>query len=620
VAFTEDVTTHDYLRQHPVIVIPFANPDGFPSSRNNANGADLNRGWLSYSEPENRAIAVALTDYTPQVVLDLHENGTFSEQFTFAQTERGEASAAIRALCADLQVALKDSIGGEGYSTGDYNSSDLANYLMGSSSFRNTVTVLVEAIGQNNNDELLSPKDATNGMRVACETALKWHSSKSLEVRSAVANGLYQALIEGESQSGVVYPSIPSPPLGYVLTITQASQVSESLAALGIRSYQIDGSTDTYVPMAQGSKRLIPQLLDSASGVSVVSAQGVSVAPTIASASVVPLTNVYVREAGAVNLSLSNMALETESLRLVALKQNAPYEWRAQSQEVGKISSLSSWEPFSTTDVSTFDIQWRLLGDSGNETLITDISETSYLLESLTPGMDYEFRGKEYKSSASSAWSAWTGFTTAAAATEVPQGIWTIGTVTKGQTTASLTPSYSGSDAESFQYSINSGAWITFTGTISLSALDADTTYSGAVRATNATGSGASELFAFTTEAVPVVPGGVTVEREYSVDAGLAGLPKTQSFVFYQGDRVKITIVHEFDLSDKVLRYRQAEKVGLPARLKLDFADDIIVLTTEATELMTASAKVWQVILRQGESTVVVAEGTVTVKPRIKDE
>ena len=202
----------------------------------------------------------------------------------------------------------------------------------------------------------------------------------------------------------------------------------------------------------------------------------------------------------------------------------------------------------------------------------------------------------------------------------VPQGTWTIGTITKGQTTASLTPVYSLTDADSFEYSINSGAWVAFTGTISLSGLTGDTPYSGAVRATNAVGSGASELFAFTTEAVPVVPGGVTVEREYSVGAGLAGLPKTQSFVFYQGDRVKITIVHEFDLSDKVLRYRQAEKVGLPARLKLDFADDIIVFTTEATELMTASAKVWQVILRQGESTVVVAEGTVTVKPRIKDE
>ena len=291
-------------------------------------------------------------------------------------------------------------------------------------------------------------------------------------------------------------------------------------------------------------------------------------------------------------------------------------------------------------------------------------------------------------------------------ATEAPQGTWTIGTITTGETTASLTPVYSLAEADSFQYSINSGAWITFTGTISLSALDADTTYSGALRATNSTGSGATELFSFTTDAIPVTPdpptlatalpdlnlsegnavsinlnsyfvgavsygaiglpagltlsgsvisgtaqvgsatvtvtatntdgsvsdafgltvtaieeaGPIEVQREYSIDAGLSGLPKSQAFIFYQGDRVQITIVHDFDLSDKVLRYRQAEKVGLPARLKLDFSDNVIVFTTEETGLMTASTKVWQVILRQGDSTVVVAEGKITVKPRIKDE
>jgi len=288
----------------------------------------------------------------------------------------------------------------------------------------------------------------------------------------------------------------------------------------------------------------------------------------------------------------------------------------------------------------------------------------------------------------------------------VPQGIWTVGAITKGQTTASLTPSYSGSDADSFEYSINSGAWTAFTGTISLSALDADTLYSGALRATNATGSGESQLFSFTTDAIPVIPepptlstalpdlnlnegetvdinlssyftgaasygatglpsgltlsgsvisgtaqsgtstvtvtatntdgtvsdgfdlivtaiedaGPIEVQREYNITAGLSGLPKSQAFIFYQGDRVQINIVHEFELSDKILRYRQAEKVGLPARLKLDFVDNVIIFTTEETGLMTASTKVWQVILRQGENTVVVAEGTITLKPRIKDE
>ena len=93
-----------------------------------------------------------------------------------------------------------------------------------------------------------------------------------------------------------------------------------------------------------------------------------------------------------------------------------------------------------------------------------------------------------------------------AAATQVPQGTWTIGTITTGETTASLTPSYSLSDAASYQYSINSGTWTTFTGTISLTGLADETAFSGALRATNSVGSGASASFSFTTDRIPVPP------------------------------------------------------------------------------------------------------------------
>jgi hypothetical protein len=179
---------------------------------------------------------------------------------------------------------------------------------------------------------------------------------------------------------------------------------------------------------------------------------------------------------------------------------------------------------------------------------------------------------------------------------------------------------------------INLGSY--FTGAVSYGAtgLPAGLTLSGSVisgtaqvgsatvtvTATNTDGS-VSDAFGLTVTAIEEA-GPIEVQREYSIDAGLSGLPKSQAFIFYQGDRVQITIVHDFDLSDKVLRYRQAEKVGLPARLKLDFSDNVIVFTTEETGLMTASTKVWQVVLRQGDSTVVVAEGKITVKPRIKDE
>jgi hypothetical protein len=91
-------------------------------------------------------------------------------------------------------------------------------------------------------------------------------------------------------------------------------------------------------------------------------------------------------------------------------------------------------------------------------------------------------------------------------ATVVPQGTWTIGTITKDQTTASFTPTYSGTDATSYQYSIGGGAYTAFTGTISLSGLSAEVAYSGLVRAINAAGNGAAQAFSFTTDAVPEEP------------------------------------------------------------------------------------------------------------------
>jgi len=109
-----------------------------------------------------------------------------------------------------------------------------------------------------------------------------------------------------------------------------------------------------------------------------------------------------------------------------------------------------------------------------------------------------------------------------AAATEVPQGTWTIGTITTDETTASLTPSYSLTDATSYQYSINSGDWVTFTGTISLTSLADETAFSGALRATNSVGSGASASFAFTTDRIPVPPTVSTALPDLNLSEGEA--------------------------------------------------------------------------------------------------
>lgn len=96
----------------------------------------------------------------------------------------------------------------------------------------------------------------------------------------------------------------------------------------------------------------------------------------------------------------------------------------------------------------------------------------------------------------------WETYTVEVPVTVVPQGAWTIGTITKDKNSASLSPTYSLSDADSYEYSFDGGAWTTFTTTISLTILEPGTAYSGQVRAVNAIGNGAAANFSFTTDAL----------------------------------------------------------------------------------------------------------------------
>lgn len=70
-----DVTS--YLAGHRVVVIPNLNVDGSsrPRLRENANGADLNRDYMSLRQPETRAVARTAQEFKPVVILDMHEVG-----------------------------------------------------------------------------------------------------------------------------------------------------------------------------------------------------------------------------------------------------------------------------------------------------------------------------------------------------------------------------------------------------------------------------------------------------------------------------------------------------------------------------------------------------------------
>lgn len=72
-AFADDPETQSILEHSIVLFNVVQNPDGrVQGTRTNANGFDLNRDFITNSQPETAAVRDALTEWNPMVFLDLH--------------------------------------------------------------------------------------------------------------------------------------------------------------------------------------------------------------------------------------------------------------------------------------------------------------------------------------------------------------------------------------------------------------------------------------------------------------------------------------------------------------------------------------------------------------------
>ena len=75
-AFSEDPRIIDILSNATVLINPSANPDGQAAGRRtNTAGQDLNRDSLLLRHPEAYAIAEAIRDHQPELIIDAHEKG-----------------------------------------------------------------------------------------------------------------------------------------------------------------------------------------------------------------------------------------------------------------------------------------------------------------------------------------------------------------------------------------------------------------------------------------------------------------------------------------------------------------------------------------------------------------
>ncbi len=101
------------LAQFQISVVPIANPDGAVSSRRaNGHNVDLNRDWGKFTQPETKAIRVAVRRRMAHAVVDLHELPAHSTKRSYQENfiETIGAHGSLPAILCDNTVAASHNI------------------------------------------------------------------------------------------------------------------------------------------------------------------------------------------------------------------------------------------------------------------------------------------------------------------------------------------------------------------------------------------------------------------------------------------------------------------------------------------------------------------------------
>ncbi|MFE0513079.1 M14 family zinc carboxypeptidase [Streptomyces sp. NPDC058964] len=116
-ATAKDAETEDLLAHSRLYFDVTANPDGrIAGTRANANGFDLNRDFVTASQPETRAMRQIEIDKQPAVMLDLHGyvNGTLIEPATPPHGENYEYDLFLKHTYADA-LGMEAAVDGLGH-------------------------------------------------------------------------------------------------------------------------------------------------------------------------------------------------------------------------------------------------------------------------------------------------------------------------------------------------------------------------------------------------------------------------------------------------------------------------------------------------------------------------
>src|SRR5690606_35161532 len=275
---TNDAGLLSLLSTYGVHMIPSVNPDGYVAgTRENANGQDLNRDWISLTQPETRAVSQVVGRLQPMILVDHHEyRGTVDRNDIECNRGGGpQIHPLIVGHGSDLRDQILARMTTEGWSNGHWSSDDRGDPIVLdiNSSLRNIVSVIVETNRLGNPTEADRVTMHTQAIEEIFDFAVTNVDTIEADIETAKAELTAKGAAGNEPFDVRGGNILDPPPLAYRIT---GVVPQFHLQVFGI---QVQGP-GVVVSMAQPAQPLIPFLFDPLSEVYVTIGQRLFSIPT----------------------------------------------------------------------------------------------------------------------------------------------------------------------------------------------------------------------------------------------------------------------------------------------------------------------------------------------------